>query len=76
MSAFASELGANFQEPSSPDTTSARPEPQLQQQTPGRQTLAQALSTKKKKKLAQRSAALQAAISRARRARPSSLKWG
>ena len=86
MGGFGGALNANFQEPSSPDTTSAPqiPDqtPQQQQLTPGAQKIAGGLAAAlaKRKKAAGPSikapSQLTAAIARARKARPSSEKYG
>ena len=72
---------ANFNEPQSDDPTSAPPMPdeqQTMQQPSQAQGLAQALARKKKKGLVtvRPPSALSAAISKAKRARPSSAKFG
>jgi hypothetical protein len=84
MSAFGSALGAaNFQEPSSPDQTSAPQIPdqqqQLSSQTTQGQSLAQALLRRKKKGVSptvRTPSTLAAAISKAKRARPGAAKFG
>jgi hypothetical protein len=80
MGSFGGAIGnANFQEPSSPDPTSTPPMPDqtpLQQGQP--QGLAAALARRKKKAggPVKKPGPLAAAIARAKRARPSSLKYG
>jgi len=71
-------LSADFNEPQSSDPTSATPMQIPQQPSQGQaQGLAQALARKKKKGVTVRPpSALAAAISRAKRARPSSEKYG
>jgi hypothetical protein len=75
-------LSANFNEPQSDDTTSAPPMPDQQptQQPTVGQSLAAALSKRKKSGLigptVKQPSELKAAIARARRARPSSEKYG
>ena len=74
-------LSADFNEPQSEDTTSAPPMPNEQSmQQKSAQGLAQALARKKKKGLigptVKPPSALAAAISRAKRARLSSQKYG
>ena len=75
MATFCGALGnGSFEEPSSPDTTSAAPEQVPSQAAPiqpVQNPIAQLLKGRTKKKQ-RSSAALQAAIARARRARPSS----
>ena len=78
MGGFGGALGnANFQE-GSPDQTSAPQMPDQQPMQGQAQGLAQALARKKKKGLVtvRPPSALAAAISRAKRARPSSQKYG
>jgi hypothetical protein len=74
---------AQFNEPQSNDPTSAPPMPDQQpmqpQAPPQAQGLAQALASRKKKGIGptiKTPSTLAAAISRAKRARPSSLKYG
>ena len=72
-------LSADFNEPQSADPTSAPPMPDQQPLQPGQaQGLVQALARKKKKGLVtvRPPSALAAAISKAKRARPSSQKYG
>lgn len=86
MGSFGGAIGhADFQEPSSPDQTSApqMPDQQPQQNQPLQgqaQGLAQALARRKKKGVigptVKTPSALSAAIARSRRARPSGLKYG
>jgi hypothetical protein len=83
MGGFGGAIGnANFQEPQSPDPTSAPPIPnQLQQQQPAATPggLAQALASRKKKGIGptmRPPSTLASAISRAKRARQSGDKYG
>ena len=84
MASFGGALGAaNFQEPGSPDQTSAPQMPdqrqQLSPQTGQGQSLAHALMQRKKKGVGptvRTPSTLSAAISKAKRARPSSYKEG
>jgi len=84
MASFGGALGAaNFQEPSSPDQTSAQMADQQQQlspQTAQGQSLAQALMQRKKKgavgPTVRTPSTLAAAISKAKRARPGAAKFG
>jgi len=84
MATFGGALGAaNFQEPGSPDQTSALQMPDQQQQlspqTAQGQSLAQALLQRKKKRIGpavRTPSTLAAAISKAKRARPGAAKFG
>jgi hypothetical protein len=81
MGSFGGAIGnANFQEPSSPDQTSATSMPdQTPQQQGQTQGLAAALGRRKKKAggpTVKPPGPLAAAIARAKRARPSSQKYG
>jgi len=85
MASFGGALGAaNFQEPSSPDQTSTPQmpdqQPQLSPQTSQGQSLAQALMQRKKKGAVgpnvRTPSTLAAAISKAKRARPGSARFG
>jgi hypothetical protein len=69
-------LSADFNEPQDGDPTSAPPMPNQQQPQQGQQGLAQALARRKKKGLAKPPSTLAAAISKARRGRPSADKYG
>ena len=84
MASFGGALGAaNFQEPGSPDQTSAPQMPdqqaQLTPQTARGQSLAEALLRRKKKAIGptvRTPSTLAAAISKSKRARPGSSKLG
>jgi hypothetical protein len=80
MASFGGALGAaDFQEPASPDQTSA-PAMQSGPQTPQGQSLAQALLHRKKKgpigPTVRTPSTLAAAISKSKRARPGASKFG
>jgi hypothetical protein len=76
MTAFGQALGANFEEPSSPDQTSAPQIPASPQPTQQVSPLLAALQKSKKKQQARKPASLAAAIARAKSARPSARRFG
>jgi len=71
--AFSQALGANFQEPSTPDQTSTPPEQPSQSQV---SPLLAAIQKSKRKQQGRKPASLDAAISRSKSAKQGAHKWG